>query len=209
VPEQGVEELQEVAREFNAMALRLERQSVRLDRLVEDLLDTARIEAGRMELKAAPVELGVLVREACELHRTVSPVHTLEVALPPGPLQVECDAHRISQVLHNLLSNALKYSPAGGTVRVRVRVQQAQAVVEVEDPGLGIAPEELPLLFQPFRRTSATRQSIPGVGLGLWVSRRIIEAHGGRLEVESTPGTGSLFRLQLPLQQPPRAALRA
>ncbi|MCI0574315.1 MAG: ATP-binding protein [Myxococcaceae bacterium] len=182
---------------------RIERQVLRLDRLAEELLDTARVEAGRLDLHPASNDLTQLVRDAVSLYQPVSALHQWEVELPAQPIWLTCDAHRVAQVLNNLLNNALKYSPDGGRLRVAVEGAGDEAWVLVEDEGVGIARDELPHIFEPFRRARATRSTIPGVGLGLSVSQRIANAHGGRIEVESTPGVGSRFRLILPKGSPP------
>jgi signal transduction histidine kinase len=249
VPEAGPLELREIAREFNEMAARLERQREvqlrfiagvahdlqnplsalklnadvvrpdrplppeekvrerfalvarqveRLRRMVEDLLDTARIEAGRLELRMEEQDLLGLLRDAVALHEGTSPAHELVLHIPEAPVPVRCDATRISQVLNNLLSNAIKYSPQGGQVRVELTTTPDAAWVAVKDQGVGIPPAERESIFEPFRRSAATRDTLPGVGLGLAVGRRIIEAHGGRIEVESEQGAGSTFRFSLP-----------
>ncbi len=185
------------------------RQADRLARMVDDLLDTTRVEAGRLDLQVREQELAPLVQEAVALHRDVSERHTLSLALPDAPLRVACDGTRISQVLNNLLSNAIKYSPEGGAVQVTLEEVRdgagAWAQVRVRDPGVGIPAEEHATIFEPFRRASASRESIPGVGLGLSVARRIATAHGGTIGLQSAPGEGSTFTLRLPLK-PARAA---
>jgi signal transduction histidine kinase len=174
------------------------RQVERLERMVEDLLDTARVEAGQLDLRLGEHDLGELVRESVELHRPVSARHALEVRLPEGPVPLVCDATRVTQVLNNLLSNAIKYSPDGGAVRVGLEQERDGASLAVSDPGIGIPEAELQSIFEPFRRSSRTRGAMPGVGLGLSVSRRIVEAHGGRMEVASREGQGTTFRVWLP-----------
>ncbi|WP_225408337.1 HAMP domain-containing sensor histidine kinase [Stigmatella hybrida] len=175
------------------------RQVERLERMVEDLLDTARIEAGRLELRLESQDLRGLVHEAVALHQGLSPAHELVAELPEAPVSVRCDPTRISQVLNNLLSNAIKYSPEGGQVHVALSTTAGEARVAVRDSGVGIPATERESIFEPFRRSTRNRDTIPGVGLGLSVARRILEAHGGHIEVESTPGVGSTFRFRLPL----------
>ncbi|SEU38941.1 HAMP domain-containing sensor histidine kinase [Stigmatella erecta] len=175
------------------------RQVERLERMVEDLLDTARIEAGRLELRLESQDLRGLVHEAVALHQGLSPAHELVAELPEAPVSVRCDPTRISQVLNNLLSNAIKYSPEGGQVRVALDTTAGEARVAVRDSGVGIPSSERESIFEPFRRSTRNRDTIPGVGLGLSVARRIIEAHGGHIAVESTPGVGSTFHFRLPL----------
>ncbi len=176
-----------------------ERQVERLGRMVDDLLDTTRIEAGHLDLHIGEHDIAELVREAVELHRPVSARHALELQVPEHPTPIHCDATRISQVLNNLLSNAIKYSPEGGTVCIRVAPVEAGYCVAVTDPGVGIPSSEKESIFEPFRRSSSTRGTIPGVGLGLAVARKILAAHGGSLDVESEPGRGSTFYARLPV----------
>ncbi|HZH14488.1 MAG TPA: HAMP domain-containing sensor histidine kinase [Archangium sp.] len=179
----------------------VERQVERLGRMVDDLLDTTRIEAGQLELRLGEHDLTGLVREAVELHRPVSARHALELQVPEHSIPIRCDATRISQVLNNLLSNAIKYSPEGGTVHIRVVPADGGYCVAVTDTGVGIPTSEKESIFEPFRRSSATRGSIPGVGLGLAVARKILAAHGGSLDVESEPGRGSTFYAKLPVRE--------
>ncbi|MGI5861897.1 MAG: sensor histidine kinase [Myxococcales bacterium] len=178
------------------------RQVLRLDRMVGDLLDVARIEAGRLELKLTDCDLGVVTREVVELFRTESIYHELVFVEPEAPVQTRCDEGRIEQALGNLISNAIKYSPAGGRVIVRVFSKGDEAIFEVTDEGIGIPAAELEHIFEPFRRSPTSREAMPGTGLGLSISRRIVESHGGRLEVESEVGKGSTFRARIPKQPP-------
>jgi signal transduction histidine kinase len=105
---------------------------------------------------------------------------------------------RLGQVLSNLLSNAVKYSPKAGPIKITLEAEDGYAVVAVADQGIGIQPGEHEQIFEPFRRTGASRDLVPGVGLGLSIARRIVEAHGGRIEITSKPGCGSTFRVYLP-----------
>lgn len=170
-----------------------------LDRMVGDLLDRTRIEAGVLELRTGRCDLWTIAEEVVELHRAVTTGHELTLESSEPSVPIECDRVRIIQVLTNLVSNAIKYSPEGGAVRVRVGIDGNDAFAEVRDEGLGIAPEELPRIFDPFHRAKGAARNIPGVGLGLSVSRRIVEAHRGRIDVESELGKGSTFRMRLPL----------
>lgn len=174
------------------------RQVDRMDRLVGDLLDTARIEAGQLHLDKAPRDLRELARASCELFESASEKHRIELEAPADPVIATCDAHRIEQVLDNLLSNAIKYSPAGGVVRVRVRAEAGRALLSVADAGEGIAAEDLQRVFEPFQRAGARDSKIPGMGLGLFVARRIVEGHGGTIGVDSRPGAGTTFEVALP-----------
>jgi signal transduction histidine kinase len=175
------------------------RQITRLDRLVEDLVDATRIQAGHLDLQLAEHDLRPIAREAYELFRGTSPLHTLVFEGGATPLVVRCDALRIEQALNNLVSNAIKYSPEGGEVRVEVRCERDGAVIAVADRGIGIAPEELDRVWEPYQRGPAASGIAPGVGLGLAVTKRIIEAHGGGISVVSARGVGSTFSIHLPL----------
>ncbi len=177
----------------------IRRQVARLDRMVGDLLDATRIEAGRFELQLEEHDACDVAREVVELYRAGGSSHDLRLELPEEPLLLRCDSARLEQVMHNLVSNALKYSPTGSRVDVGVAREGEEVVLSVVDRGIGISTEEMRNLFVPFKRAGKARERTPGVGLGLSVSRRIVEAHGGRIEVESRPGVGSAFRVRLPL----------
>jgi signal transduction histidine kinase len=176
----------------------IERQVSQLDRQVGDLLDTTRVESGHLELKVHSEDLRPIVENAVQVFRGWSARHTIRFTAPDHPIICECDSTRIGQVINNLISNALKYSPSGGDVAVELSSDQDWALIKVSDQGIGIAPEDLRHLFEPFRRTATTRETIPGVGLGLSVSKRIAEAHHGSIEVSSVRGAGSTFTLRLP-----------
>ena len=175
------------------------RQVARLDRMVGDLLDATRIEAGKLELQLEERDARELARAVVELYQATGASHELSLSLPGTAVPLFCDGTRIEQVLNNLVSNALKYSPVGSRVDVVVAREGEEALLSVSDQGIGLSVEERRHLFAAFKRTPGARERAPGVGLGLSVSRRIVEAHGGRIEVESQPGQGSVFRVRLPL----------
>lgn len=179
------------------------RQVKNLDRLVSDLLETSRIEAGQLELEMIDQDVGDLIRDAVELYRTGAELHTFAVEIIDEPIVCRCDGRRIGQVINNLVSNAVKYSPNGGMIRIKAWKEDDRFFISVEDQGMGIAPQDLGNIFTPFYRTNATKGTIPGIGLGLAASRRIVEAHGGTLQVESTPGKGSRFCVMLPITAEP------
>lgn len=212
---------------FQEESLRLIKGSgERLLRLVDDLLDASRLEAGRFSLTPADVAPTPLLRRlAKEMHLQAEQkgLH-LQADVPDGLPTLRADGQRLAQVLTNLLANAIKFTPSGGQVRLMGYVVEHRdgtarlltrvtdplipalpegtwLVVCVQDTGMGIAPEELPHLFSRFYRTAeAQRQAIRGTGLGLYVSKAIVEAHGGHIGVESQPGQGSQFWFALPLQ---------
>ena len=172
------------------------RQVDRLSRLVSDVLDATQIEAGKLELRRERYDLRHAAREIVELYAPTAAGHPITVELPDTPVIAEVDPTRIEQVLGNLLSNAIKYSPGGGRVALRVMSDGRDCSLEVTDRGIGIAPDALEDIFAPFRRRAP--EVGLGAGLGLSVSRRIVEAHGGSIEVESELGKGSTFRVHLP-----------
>jgi signal transduction histidine kinase len=170
-----------------------------IGRMVDQMLDTARLDDSCLHLDLQVADLGRVVDDAFASLRP-SPRHTAVLEVPADPLPCVIDPERVTTVLHNLLANAVKYSPAGGEVRCTVRREGGVAQVSVRDQGMGIDAEGLSLLFTRFGRvpTPATR-GIPGTGLGLYVSRELARRHGGDLSVESRPGEGSTFTLTLPL----------
>lgn len=182
------------------------RQADRLNRLVDELLDTARIQAGRLNLDLAVVDLEALASEALELFRASAPDRQFVLDVHAGPPLVRCDPNRVSQVLNNLVSNALKYSPATGRVEIALSREEEFAVVRVRDEGIGLSKEDLPDLFKPYRRTTRGQSYASGVGLGLFGVKRIIEAHGGSITAESVLGHGATFVVRLPIAGPPSAA---
>jgi signal transduction histidine kinase len=191
------------------MTALMRRQVARLDRMVGDLLDATRIEAGKLELQLEERDVRELAHAVVELYRSTGPSHELSLSVPESPVLLRCDGTRIEQVLNNLVSNALKYSPEGTRVEVIVLQQGEEAILTVSDQGIGISAEEQRHLFAPFRRSPGAREHAPGAGLGLSVTRRIVEAHGGFIEVDSQPGQGSVFRIRLPLARSPRLKSQA
>jgi two-component system, OmpR family, sensor histidine kinase MtrB len=176
------------------------RQVTRLDRMIADLLEVSKIHAGHLELRLRDLDLRRTVRESVELFGAQRV--DIDVSVPEEPVWMRGDPLRIEQVVSNLLSNAIKYSPSGRNVEVRVRREDRSAVIEVIDRGIGISPEDQRRLFEPFRRVGLSQETIPGVGLGLFVVSRIVEGHGGEIEVESQPGRGSCFRVRFAIATP-------
>jgi len=187
---------------------RVSGQVDRLARMVEDLLDRTRIEAGNLEMQMDVCDVRPLVEEVADLHRAVTDQHHLKVSVPARPVVVRGDATRLVQVLTNLVSNAIKYSPGGGAVQVTLEEAGGEAVISVADEGMGVPLEDRERIFEPFHRARRGESGqIPGVGLGLSVSRRLVLAHGGRIEVEARKGGGSVFRVRLPLAAPVEPAV--
>jgi signal transduction histidine kinase len=133
------------------------------------------------------------------LFRSASAAHDLQLSIPERAIAVYCDAIRIEQVLTNIVSNAVKYSPQGGTIRIEVAKEGAHVRFRISDEGVGIPEDELPYIFQPFRRAQASSGNVPGVGLGLSVARSIVEAHHGFIDAQSCLGSGTTFTVSLPL----------
>ncbi len=184
----------------------VERNAHRLLRLVGDLLFTAQVESGKLSLVAASVELADIVTSSVQSAGPAADAAgiTVHVSLPDVNPTVSGDSVRLGQAVDNLLSNAIKFTPSGGTVSVTLEVDEVDAVITVTDTGIGIPEEELDKLFARFFRAStATRNAVPGVGLGLTITRAIVVAHDGELEVESEEGVGTSFRMRLPLLASP------
>jgi len=172
--------------------------------LINDVLDLAKVEAGKLEFRAETVELGVLTAEVVAVVRSMAASKQIRVDIASDPTigRVTLDPARLKQVLYNYLSNAIKFTNEGGHVRVRVRRDGAQMFrVEVEDDGIGIAESDLGRLFVEFQQLDAgTAKRHSGTGLGLALTKRIVEAQGGSVAVRSTPGHGSVFSAILPLR---------
>ncbi|WP_163778463.1 PAS domain-containing sensor histidine kinase [Myxococcus vastator] len=172
----------------------------RLSALVNDLVDATSVEAGRLKLQREPVSLLALAREACSEFRALSAAHACTCELPQEDLVVMGDRGRLSQVLANLLENAVKYSPLGGTVRISLSRADGDAVLSVADGGIGISQEDQAHLFgRFFRASNAPVSGFGGLGLGLYICRDIIERHGGHIWVDSELGRGSTFHVSLPV----------
>ena len=184
----------------------VERNAHRLLRLVGDLLFTAQVEAGRFTLQPEDVDLVAIVRAAEETSRVAAAAAGVEVVVevPDKPLVVSGDPERLGQACDNLVSNAVKFTPAGGRVTLSLRREENAdgepvALLSVRDTGMGIPADEQGQLFTRFFRSStATRGAVPGVGLGLSITKAITTAHGGTLDLESTEGEGATFTLRLP-----------
>ncbi len=177
------------------------RQVARLERMVGDLLDAASVEAGSLRLRLDVHDVRAIARDVTDLF-VAKGTHTIELDLPSEPVVLECDDMRIEQVLSNLVSNALKYSPAGGLVKVRARRAAGEVTLAVSDEGVGMNEEEAAAAFEPFRRSGSLRDEVPGSGLGLFVVRRLVEAHGGVIDLQTAPGCGATFEIRLPEGQP-------
>ena len=175
------------------------RQLKKLERMVSDFVDMTKVEAGQLELQLGRHDLVALVREVVDLFDATEPEPRIEVVLPSASVWVEGDALRIEQVVTNLISNALKYSPSTRKIEVGLRYRGDEASLYVRDFGIGISEDDQRRLFEPFRRAGLSKDTVPGAGLGLYVVQRLVHAHGGRIDVRSRPGEGAEFSVHLPL----------
>jgi signal transduction histidine kinase len=171
--------------------------------LINDLLDLAKIEAGRMELQLSEVAIPEVLRAAVSMHTERASRGGIELVLStkPDEITITADERRLRQVVFNLVSNAVKFTPAEGWVNVSATVADGEVEIQVSDTGLGIPTEDLETIFEEFEQTEAGKK-IEGTGLGLPLSRKLVELHGGRLWAESQPGHGSTFHCTLPIAHP-------
>jgi signal transduction histidine kinase/CHASE3 domain sensor protein len=176
------------------------RSTDRLSRLVSDLLFAARADAGQFELELQDVELNSLLVDCADEVRALAELKQIALEVDvDGPIEVRADPARLSQLVHNLVGNALKFTPEGGRVSLRALSSADDALLEVSDTGIGMSPEDVSRIFERFFRTrQATTSAIAGTGLGLPIAKAIAEAHGGSVEVESAEGAGTTFRVRLP-----------
>jgi two-component system, OmpR family, phosphate regulon sensor histidine kinase PhoR len=176
------------------------RNGERLNMLVSDLLHTARVDQGPMEVVRTRQDLGEIVRASVEAAAPAARAAGVELRLDaPSTLVTQVDGQRIAQAIDNLVSNAVKYTPRGGHVEVRLALDGQRIEICVADSGIGIQPSDRDRLFTRFfRAQDAEEQSVQGLGLGLGIAKSIVEGHGGRIDVESEVGRGSVFRIRLP-----------
>jgi signal transduction histidine kinase len=170
--------------------------------LINDILDLSKIEAGRMELEVADVHLPAALDNAVTLVRERAGRHgiALHATVDDGIDRVQADERKIKQVLLNLLSNAIKFTPDGGRIDVRALRREGMIEVSVTDTGVGIAPEDQDAIFEEFRQVGTAAKKVEGTGLGLALSRKFIELHGGRIRVQSQLGVGSTFTFTIPVK---------
>ena len=176
-------------------------QADRLKRLVDNLLNLVRIEAGVVQVNKQGRSLNELLEEALEVVRPAAEAKGIELAaeLSPMYLGVLADRDTLLQAAINLLSNAIKYTPDGGRVTMRSRLLDEAVAFEVQDTGVGLSPDDCERIFEKFYRVNKNKNMAAGTGLGLPLARHIVEdIHGGRLAVRSTEGTGSTFTVSLP-----------
>jgi len=187
-----------VSKSFIGKALR---QVNKLNRLVTDLLDVSKIQAGRLQYNMMPCFLLPLVRESVDMVRQMHPSHRIETELPADDIIVTADGPKIEQVIINFLTNAIKYSPKADRVALRVTKEKDRVVVMVQDWGIGIPTEHLEHIFDRYYRVDATEHVIGGLGLGLYISHEVIRRHDGAVWVRSEPGEGAEFYFSLSLPE--------
>lgn len=174
-------------------------QADRVVHIVQKLLDVTKMQVGLLDLEPEPIDLALLVRGCVEQTQAMSSRHELSLAAPET-LKIMADRLRITLVVQNMLDNAIKYSPAGGRIEIELRDRSGEATLTVRDHGVGISHDKQPLIFEPwYQAHDESVGDVGGMGLGLSISREIVERHGGRMWCDSTEGTGSLFGVTLPL----------
>lgn len=176
----------------------IEEEADRLAEMIENLLDATRLQAGGLLLTRSDVSLATLANRLAERFRTQTASHTLRVDIDPAFPIIFADEARLTQVLSNLVSNAIKYSPEGGEIRITGQARPGQVILCVQDQGPGIAPGDIPYIFDRFYRAEQASRTTKGAGLGLFLSRAVIEAHGGRIWVDPQPGEGARICFSLP-----------
>jgi len=185
-------------------------QALRLNRLIDALLDVSRIETGRLSIERRPLDLSGLLQRMVEAVRPTLEQHTLALSGADAPVLIEGDELRLEQVVQNLISNAVKYSPDGGSIQIGLADAGAHVRLTVRDEGIGIPPAAISQLFQRFFRVAeADTRHISGMGIGLYVVKEIVGLHGGTVAVESAEGRGSTFTISLPRDGEPAAAAAA
>jgi two-component system, sensor histidine kinase and response regulator len=204
IAEQELDRLSEQGQGFFEV---IQRSTRRLDRIVQDLLLVAQVEAGTFHIQPGAVRIDALVRECAEELRPAAEEAGIALSTDAVPVtEFSGDANRLVQVVDNLVSNAIKFTPRGGRVEIRARERDGSCILEVADSGVGIGPDELQHLFDRFYRAGSARKGqIKGVGLGLAITKAIVEQHHGEIEIESELEEGTTFRVLLPIAPPPPA----
>jgi signal transduction histidine kinase len=177
-------------------------QANRLEKLAESFFDATRIEWEGLNLRQQRRDLRGVIEEVVETYQSATTAHQIEISAPAEPVVTHLDWGRMSQVLHTLIANAIELSPQGGVIPVVLEVErdeQLEAVIHVSEHGVWIPPESVEQLFEPFHQFIGSRFDGPGLAVPLWIARRTVEAHGGRLDIESKEGEGTTFCVRLPL----------
>ncbi len=171
-----------------------------MNTLIHDFMDVTRIGKGKMELRKETVDMNTLIAQAVETMQKLAKKRKITIALKPH-LYVHGDKQRLSQVLTNIISNAIKYSPDGSTIYIRAKKQKQFVYIEIEDEGLGISKDEQKDIFKSFYRAKNANSSTQGLGVGLYIVKQIIEKHKGKISVESKNGKGTIFKMYIPAEK--------
>ncbi|MGZ8515472.1 MAG: sensor histidine kinase [Candidatus Limnocylindrales bacterium] len=185
-------------KEAGRYAARALSQTRRLATLIERLLDVSRIQSGQLELLLEVVDLAAVVRSAVEVAQVLPKAPPIRVTAGPEPIRVRADPGRLEQVLLNLLANAMEHAPGSETIDVTVKASGRRAEVVVRDHGAGVTAEDIRTMFEAYTRLGQPRRA-PGLGLGLYVAREIVIAHGGEINAKSRMGEGTVMTVRLPL----------
>ncbi|MCJ7658841.1 MAG: ATP-binding protein [Anaerolineales bacterium] len=178
----------------------IDEETDRLCELIDNLLDSSRLQSGTLRMEFQPMKLATLLKDVCLRAQSLDKNQEIELDIGRSDVHVQVDPTRIAQVIENLLSNAKKYAP-GSKVKITLNKRKDQALISVRDYGPGIDPDHLDHIFNRFYRIPNTTSSVRGTGLGLFICRRIIDAHDGEIFAESIHGEGSTFHISLPLDQ--------
>jgi len=178
---------------------RIESQSVKLTSLIQQLLDVSKIESGRIDYKMESVDFNTFLEESLSLIKHTVPAHPIK-SQPGNSASVKIDKLRIEQVLSNIIGNAAKYSSPGSFIEIKSILQDEHVVITVKDNGIGMSKKNLDKIFEKFYRNADVVQKYAGLGMGLYISSKIIKEHGGDIWVESTEGKGSLFHFSIPYE---------
>jgi PAS domain S-box-containing protein len=181
---------------------KINKQVVRLSAIINDLLDISKIQAGKLDLNLTRASLQSILKEGIETIKQVAPDFEIETEIPTEDIMVMVDSQKISQVLINVLTNAVKYSSAKSKILISAIQLGNQVRISVQDWGIGIAPKFLDKIFTRFYRVAKSSNKAEGLGLGLYISREIIEGHHGRIWVESEEGKGTIFHIDFPVEVP-------
>jgi signal transduction histidine kinase len=173
-----------------------------LNQRIDELLDLARGEIGMLQLNPEPVDPLLLLQSIANAEMSVALYNkqTMNVDLPSSLPTVWADEVRFRQVVLNLMNNAFKFTPSGGEITLRAKAESANLIIEVQDTGFGISPEEQEQLFEPYHRLAGERERLSGLGLGLSLAKKLVELHGGKIWVKSEKGKGSTFGFYIPIE---------
>jgi signal transduction histidine kinase len=187
---------------FTSLAQSIYRGASNLNRRIDELLDLARSEIGTLKLNRLSIDPIPVIQEivAGAMALALERGQHLDLELPPSLPTIQVDLDRFTQIIQNILDNALKFTPGGGLITIRGKVDGANLIIEVQDTGSGLSKEEQQRLFDPYHRLPGDRERFSGLGLGLALSKKFVELHGGQIWVKSKKGAGSTFGFSLPLK---------